>query len=80
MSVTCVPCRLLGERSLILNTRSWSSQGRQDGEQMMPLTGAWPASACGETRLKEGVLVTGKGRAPGLLNPSCRGGTCIIGG
>ena len=25
---------LLGERSLILNTRSWSSQGRQDGEQI----------------------------------------------
>lgn len=25
---------LLGERSLTLNTRSWSSQGRQDGEQI----------------------------------------------
>ncbi len=25
---------LLGERSLILNTRSWSAQGRQDGEQI----------------------------------------------
>lgn len=25
---------LLGERSLILNTRSWSNQGRQDGEQI----------------------------------------------
>ena len=25
---------LLGERSLIVNTRSWSSQGRQDGEQI----------------------------------------------
>lgn len=25
---------LLGERSLILSTRSWSSQGRQDGEQI----------------------------------------------
>ena len=25
---------MLGERSLILNTRSWSSQGRQDGEQI----------------------------------------------
>lgn len=25
---------LLGERSLVLNTRSWSAQGRQDGEQI----------------------------------------------
>ncbi|NWL29137.1 type VI secretion protein [Paenarthrobacter ureafaciens] len=25
---------LLGERSLIMNTRSWSAQGRQDGEQI----------------------------------------------